>query len=210
MGKTEIAYEYIKDKILTWEYPPLSDLSEEAIQKALNISRTPVREAFLRLEKEGFVYIYSRKGTIVSEVTRDLIEEIYQIRELNETFVAVQAMRTIDRNWLEEMKTMILHPPASLTEEELKKYYIDIDRDLHIKILESCSNRYLKTIMRNVYDHNQRIRMKTSDPARDHDSTIEQHLRIIEAFLQQDKEQLEYWTAIHIQTSRQVTASQFG
>lgn len=210
MGKTEIAYEYIKDKILTWEYPPLSDLSEEAIQKALQISRTPVREAFLRLEKEGFVYIYARKGTIVSEVTRDLIEEIYQIRELNETFIAIQAMRAIDRNWLEHMKTKIQHPPAALTEEDLKKYYIDIDRDLHTKILESCSNRYLKTIMRNVYDHNQRIRMKTSDPERDHDSTIEQHLQIIEAFLEQDREKLEYWTAIHIQTSRQVTASQFG
>src|SRR5699024_12712980 len=61
---------------------------------------------------------------------------------------------------------------SDLEREALKKYYIDIDHHLHTKILESCSNRYLKTIMRNVYDHDQRIRMRTSDPLIDQNSTI--------------------------------------
>ena len=210
MGKTEIAYEYIKNKILSWEYPPLSDLSEDAIQKELNISRTPVREAFLRLEKEGFVYIYPRKGTIVSEVTKDLIDEIYQIRELNEPFIAVQAMGHIDRGWLEEIHEMLQNPPHDLEREALKKYYIDIDHHLHTKILESCSNRYLKTIMRNVYDHDQRIRMRTSDPLRDQSSTIREHLHIIEGLLQQDADKVRHWSLIHIGTSKQVTYEQMG
>ena len=64
LGKTDIAYEYLKNKIVTWEIPPMSDISEEQLQKELDISRTPIREAILRLEKDGFVYLYPRKGTI--------------------------------------------------------------------------------------------------------------------------------------------------
>ena len=52
MGKTDSAYEYIKAKIINGDYPPLSDISEDTLQKEMNMSRTPVREAILRLEKE--------------------------------------------------------------------------------------------------------------------------------------------------------------
>ena len=78
LGKTDSAYDYIKEKIISGEYPPMSDLSEDKLQKELNISRTPVREAILRLEKEDFVYVYPRKGTIITDVTQDLIDDIYQ------------------------------------------------------------------------------------------------------------------------------------
>ena len=55
MGKTDYAYEYIKGKIISGEYPPLSDISEDTLQKELEVSRTPVREAILRLEKEDLI-----------------------------------------------------------------------------------------------------------------------------------------------------------
>ena len=84
MGKTDYAYEYIKGKIISGEYPPLSDISEDTLQKELEVSRTPVREAILRLEKEDLVHVYPRKGTIVSAITLDLIEDVYGVRELIE------------------------------------------------------------------------------------------------------------------------------
>lgn len=67
-AKSDIAYEIIKEKIIKGELQPLSDISEEALQQELNISRTPIREAIQKLSKEGFVYIYARKGTLVSPV----------------------------------------------------------------------------------------------------------------------------------------------
>lgn len=86
--KAQIAYNIIKDKILKGELPPLSDISEESLQDELDISRTPVREAIQKLKKEGFVYIYSRKGTIVSDITVDLTKSIYEVRALNEPYAA--------------------------------------------------------------------------------------------------------------------------
>ena len=119
-------------------------------------------------------------------------------------------MGHIDRGWLEEIHEMLQNPPHDLEREALKKYYIDIDHHLHTKILESCSNRYLKTIMRNVYDHDQRIRMRTSDPLRDQNSTIREHLHIIEGLLEQDADKVRHWSLIHIGTSKQVTYEQMG
>ncbi|MDO5352895.1 MAG: GntR family transcriptional regulator, partial [Succinatimonas sp.] len=67
MSKADVCYEYIVEKIITGEFPPLSTLSETELQEKLHTSRTPVREAILRLSELGFVYIYSQKATLVSE-----------------------------------------------------------------------------------------------------------------------------------------------
>ena len=82
-SKADEAYNIIKNKIINLELRPLSDLSEEAFQRELGISRTPIREAIQRLAKEGFVRIYSRKATIVSDITLDLINSVYEVRLLN-------------------------------------------------------------------------------------------------------------------------------
>lgn len=117
LGKTDSAYDYIKEKIISGEYPPMSDLSEDKLQKELNISRTPVREAILRLEKEDFVYVYPRKGTIITDVTQDLIEDIYQVRRLIEPEMVVSSMHQIDKDWLRDMRRRFLEPDPALEGE---------------------------------------------------------------------------------------------
>lgn len=83
-SKAEEAYEIIKRKIIMLEMRPTSDISEEALIQELNISRTPIREAIQRLAKDRFVIIYPRKGTIVSDISIDLINCVYEVRLLNE------------------------------------------------------------------------------------------------------------------------------
>ena len=119
MGKTDYAYEYIKGKIISGEYPPLSDISEDTLQKELEVSRTPVREAILRLEKEDLVHVYPRKGTIVSAITLDLIEDVYGVRELIEPAMVLSSMHQLDREWLTGVREKILNPPKDLEGEKL-------------------------------------------------------------------------------------------
>ncbi len=70
------AYEYIKNKIILGEYLPLQDISDMELQKELGMSRTPIREAIQRLEKDSFVKIYPRKGTLVGEIDYNLVNAI--------------------------------------------------------------------------------------------------------------------------------------
>jgi DNA-binding GntR family transcriptional regulator len=208
-GKTKNAYQFIKSKIIEGELQPLSDISEEALQKEFNISRTPIREAIQQLRKEGFVYIYPRKGTIVSEVTTDLIYEIYELRELNEPYIAKKACKHMSQEFLVNIRESFITPPKDILKEQLRRYYVDLDRKLHNEILEYCENRFLKSIMTNAYDHNQRMRIKVAYYDKDYESTILEHVAIVDALLARDETKVGKAVTEHIYKSRENTRSTF-
>lgn len=207
--KKALAYEIIKNKIVEGELAPLMDISEEGLQKELGMSRTPVREAIQHLQKEGFVYIYPRKGTIVAEVTEDLIKEIFHMRVLNEAYIVKQACNFISVEWLEEMKQQFIHPPE-LPLDELRRHMMLLDRDLHFGFLKYCNNRFLQNIMSVVYDHNHRIRLIVSDPRpRGGDNSIEEHASIIEAAIARDFAAIDTFVNTHIKRSRSISIRYF-
>ena len=208
MGKTEEAYRLIKDKIITGVYRPMSDISEEALQQELGTSRTPVREALMRLERDGLVKVYPRKGTIVTDVTRDLIEDIYGMRKLNEPEMSVMAMRTIGREWLEDIRGRFLNPP-DLAEDALRAYYLNLDDELHSTVIQNVPNRFLRQAMQVVYDQNVRMRHLTSQPTRDGGETIREHVAIVDAFLAGDKDAVRRTTLHHLDMSEMRTNRDF-
>lgn len=209
LSKTDIAYGYIKKKIVSGEYPPLSDLSEDKLQEDLNVSRTPVREALQRLEKEDFVYVYPRKGTIVTDVTKDLIEDVYEVRELIEPSMVLSSIKQVDRDWLLSMREKFLNAPAGLEAEELRQYYVDLDTELHTKLTDNCPNRYMRRMLRTVQDQNLRLRIKCSDPLREGDHTVDEHVEIIDCILNDDRERLVEVLHFHLEESKKRTLNAF-
>lgn len=208
--KTGTAYEAIKVKIIEGELPPLSDISEDSLQKELGLSRTPIREACQRLSKEGFIYIYPSKGMIVAEVTADLIRDIYEMRLLNEPFIAVQSCRqNSSKEWLKVLREKLVEPPSNLLEEAKRRYFIDVDRALHDGLLKDCKNRFLLSSMAIVMDHNHRIRIKVSHPYHGDDRSVVEHIEIIDAYLARDEAQVEHRMRRHIEESRKITFNNF-
>ena len=100
MSKADEAYNILKKRIISGIYPALSDLSEELICEELNVSRTPVREAILKLKVNGFVQTVPNKGTFVRPVSHHLIEEIYDMRILNEPYICVKASKRMPKESL--------------------------------------------------------------------------------------------------------------
>lgn len=208
--KTAAAYEAVKLKIIAGELLPLSDVSEDSLQKELGLSRTPIREACQRLSKEGFIYIYPSKGMIVAEVTADLIRDIYEMRLLNEPFIAVQSCRqNSSKEWLKVLREKLVNPPKNLSEEEQRQYFIDIDRALHDGFLKDCKNRFLLSSMAVVLDHNHRIRIKVSHPYHGEDRSVTEHIAIIDAYLAKDEVEVERQMRHHIEESRKITFNNF-
>ncbi len=208
--KTLAAYEAIKHKIIEGELMPLSDVSEDSLQKELALSRTPIREACQRLSKEGFIYIYPSKGMIVAEVTADLIRDIYEMRLLNEPSIAVQSCRqNSNKDWIRVLREKLIDPPAGMSEETMRRYFIDIDRTLHDGFLKECKNRFLLSSMGIVMDHNHRIRIKVSHPYHGEDRSVTEHIDIIDAYLARDEAEVERQMRHHIQESRKITFNNF-
>ena len=107
-SKADEAYNIIKEKIVNLQLQPSADISEEKLIQELNISRTPIREALQKLAKDGFVIVYPRKGTIVADITLDLINSIYEIRILNEPHMSRIACMKIHDEWIQRMKAGFL------------------------------------------------------------------------------------------------------
>lgn len=202
MSKADVCYEYIVEKIITGEFPPLSTLSETELQEKLHTSRTPVREAILRLSELGFVYIYSQKATLVSEVSVDLINELYTVRLINEPHIYKVVANIIDPNLLLSIKEQFLANTDHLSEDEKITYYAKLDNKLHESLLDCFNNRFILNIMRKVYIHNRRLRQLSPKP-----SSIAEHVAIIDAILSKDDSAIEKVTIEHIENSRQLSLS---
>ncbi len=87
----------IRKRILTGEYPANHILKLSTVAEDANCSKTPVRDAFMILAAEDLVEITPNRGTIVKELTRDIIEDHYWIREYLETEACARACRSLTR-----------------------------------------------------------------------------------------------------------------
>lgn len=202
-NKSDYAYQELKNRIISGQMPPLSDVSEEQLQKELGVSRTPIREAIQKLEKEHFVTIYPRRGTLVSDITLDLIYSIYEVRLLNEPFIARSACRYIVNEWIDHMYTSFSTTFHEKEGEQQRDYYIELDRELHDTLTSHTNNFMLKDMFRVVNDHNHRIRILTSQRNMNYQRSINEHLAILEALRLRDESQLENAVREHILTAKQ-------
>jgi|L1105metagenome_2_1110790.scaffolds.fasta_scaffold09539_2 GntR family transcriptional regulator, rspAB operon transcriptional repressor len=198
--KRQQAYTTIKQKIISGELPPATDLSEEKLIQELGISRTPIREALQKLNEQGFISIYPRKGTIVSDITLDMINWTYEARKLNEPFITKNACGRLSIDWLLKMKRAFeaIYEEADANTEETRKAYIELDRELHDTILETCTNMFLKNFMKIINDHSHRFRIKTGGVNMQYKSAVEEHLCILDALIEGDAEKVEAAAKEHV------------
>ena len=76
----EYVYAEIRRQIINWKLKPGQRISEAEMSKILEVSRTPVREGFIRLKNEGLVKILSQRGTIISKIDLKKVTEGIFIR----------------------------------------------------------------------------------------------------------------------------------
>lgn len=199
-GKKQQAYSAIKAKILSGELAPSTDLSEEKLIQELGISRTPIREAVQKLSEEGFVNIYPRKGSVISEISLDLIRWVYEARKINEPYIAKSVCGKLPIEWLLKMKQNFQEILEQVDSDNLEcvKQYIHLDQELHETILEAHDNILLKNFMRNIYDHSQRLRIKTGLVNRQAKLAVIEHLNILDALLDEDADRVEKASMVHL------------
>jgi DNA-binding GntR family transcriptional regulator len=78
--------EYLRDRILVGQLAPRQKLSENDLASKLDISRPPLREAFRILEYERLIFTIPRKGTYVSNISIEDLQDVYQAREMIECY----------------------------------------------------------------------------------------------------------------------------
>lgn len=181
---TTVAYQAIKDEILSNRLRPGEPLPTERFIRELGLSRTPLREAMLRLEKEGLVEVRPRMGTFVSHLNLQEIQEMYQVRrELEGLAARLAAERAPPERIAEVEKELRRHP---LKGEINYKALSEAGQGLHRLIVESCGNRVLARMIRSLQDHFMRFRSLSLDLPEKILASHREHLQILEAIKRGD------------------------
>ena len=194
-NSNQIVYEFITDAISQGELRPGASLTEEWIGSQLKMSRTPVREAIIRLQADGFITVVNNRA-MITPITPVDIQEIFQLRLLLEPYAAAACIGMIDREKVLETQkfTKELYRKNDVT------FSINI-HDLHNLIIESTRNRRLIAIIKNLQGQVTRL-LKVSGriPGRIAHS-LEEHLAIIDAILAGDRLAAEQSMRNHIQSN---------
>lgn len=181
---TDKAYRHTKEMILHGTYQGGELLSEGEVAQELGISRTPVREAFLRLESEGLLRLYPKKGALVVPVSVGEIEIVMETRRLIECYAL---SKLLDQGPNPEL-ALFLESFVDKQNESLDRnepqIFAEADRDFHARIVESTQNTILIDLYHGLRDR--QIRMGFRSMINDsHRSKIimDEHRQIADAIL---------------------------
>ncbi len=195
---TDVAYQHIKKSILNCEYLPGQAIYEKRMADELDIGRTPVREALIRLEHERLVHIFPRQGMCASQITEQDIMELYQLRKLLDVQVILQYMHVIDREKLLEYQEKFTCCD-SLSDPE----YYEMDISFHLFLISCANNEHLFRFYRELMQVQYRVALYSLMKKRNHprQNTTKEHLQIIQAILTADKQKVNQILTRHIDNS---------
>ena len=148
---TDQVYRAIKHRILSNELEVGSRLRDEELALQLSVSRTPVREALLRLSREGLVEIIPRSGTRVRTFTEEDIEEIFDLRIALEALAIRKAATRIGSADLERLREMFARAEIALKKGDPKPA-LDFDTEMHRTVLQASGNERLQQMMATIND----------------------------------------------------------
>jgi DNA-binding GntR family transcriptional regulator len=126
----DLVYVYLYEKINQGTIKPNEKINENLICRDLQVSRTPVREALIKLEDEGYLKRMPRRGYIVREVTRDKIREIYEIIGCLEGLAASLAIDRMTGKDIILLETLVEKMNEAIKNKKLHEYF-KLQRNFH-------------------------------------------------------------------------------
>jgi DNA-binding GntR family transcriptional regulator len=127
----ELAFEVIKDAIVSGRFAPGERLRQEALASAIGISRIPVRSALIQLESEGLVSFHPRRGAVVRSLTVEQVREIYELRELLETHALRTSMKTMTPERIDRLRELAARVDAQEDGPEFVEARVQFYRELY-------------------------------------------------------------------------------
>jgi DNA-binding GntR family transcriptional regulator len=195
----DIAYTTIKEAILSFELEPGTPLVEHELAEQLGVSKTPVRDALQKLEREGFVVRIPFKGTYVTHVTMTDMAEIFQLRAVLEGLAARLAAPYFSPLELQQISDNHAAAAAALEAGDLAACS-EGGKRLHDAIINKAEahNQRLVHIIRNLDDQMVRLRALSDRVQGRLHRSMPEHSRIVKALHQADSSAAEQAMRTHL------------
>lgn len=198
--KREYTREYVirvlRHNIINLNLKPGQLVSENEIAEVLGVSRTPVREAFIELSRASMVEIYPQKGTCISPIDMDVVEESRFMR------------CALEKAIVKLCCDVLSHTDIATLEENLRlqescvgckdyKYLLSLDDSFHEYLFKACGKEMTYSLIKSVMSQFDRVRI-LNFVEMDMEITVNEHKQILQAIKNKDKEMSENLMEKHL------------
>jgi len=199
---TKDVYLTLREMVLSFELYPGSRVTETELADMFQVSRTPVREALLRLENEGYLTIRPKQGCFIKQIDIDELTEYYKVRTALEKASIEDACNHMPREEVERL--LKLWDPSKRPKKLSASGMEEKDESFHIALALGGGNSALVRYLQDVNDHIRIIRrVDFQDPERIQ-RTYQEHYEILQAILDREMVKARALMSQHIQRSQNV------
>ena len=193
----EMVYEELKMQILKGSIIPGTRMMEVELAEEMGVSRTPIREAIRKLEKEGLVTIEPRRGAYASMISTEDMVEILEVRQDLEGLAAYFAADRMTDAQMEELRKESNSYNDAVKRGNMEDM-IKHDTRFHHIIVESCRNKILVQMIEQLQELVLRFRYIYYDNFRRAENMPEEHEAIVAAIAEGDADKARAAADIHI------------
>lgn len=204
VNSSEQVYHQLREQILDGKLKPGEALKERDLCEALDVSRTPVREALRRLFADGLTEMRPRRSIVVSSYSEEEVSEIFELGIVLESFVAGLAAQKATADDVAKLETILVRMQGMLDDGGAARSseYAKLDQMLHDAIAAAARNPRIAQILRQAVS----LRLLTNVMAQyaddDFSGSLAQHRQIVRAIAAGDAEWAQTAMASHVRSGR--------
>jgi len=199
----EMVYEELKMQILKGSIIPGTRMMEVDLAEEMGVSRTPIREAIRKLEKEGLVTIEPRRGAYASMISTEDMVEILEVRQDLEGLAAFFAADRMTDEQMQELRQVSDSYNEAVRQGNMEAM-IRHDTRFHHIIVESCRNKILVQMIEQLQELVLRFRYIYYDNFKRAENMPEEHEAIVAAISEGDADKARAAADIHIERLKEL------
>ncbi|MBW1713453.1 MAG: GntR family transcriptional regulator [Deltaproteobacteria bacterium] len=197
----EEAFARLRRAILRGELKPGQRLIEEKIALDFGASRTPVREAFLKLEQEGLVKLRSKGGFVVSQMDLDDVDEVMDMRTVLEGHAAARAARRRTDQVVAKLRGLLGRYQEAMAASDVERM-VKINTEFHDALYQASGSRRLIQAIAELRDYFYGLRKHILSLGGMGQRSHQDHVQMVEAIDQGDAARAEELVREHISRAR--------
>ena len=195
----ELAYEELRDRLVTLRIRPGEPIDEERLGQELEMGRTPIREAIKRLALENLVTVFPRRGTFAAEINIKDLAHITEVRMVLEARAAALAAVRLTAATRAELDALIAELRASRGGEDMAAL-MALDTRIHRFIYRACDNPFLAETLQRYFNLSLRIWYLVIDRLPHLFQRVHEHETMLEAIAAREPEHAAQIAADHVDT----------
>lgn len=185
LAAAETVFEQLQQRILSLELPPGTRLTEAEVGRQMGVSRQPVRDAFYRLSKLGFLTIRPQRATIVSRISAADVLKARFIRAALELEIIRTAADVLSEDDVLAIETLVKRQKEAIDGSDPANFH-KLDDEFHKEIARRAGLGFAWDIIRENKAHMDRVRYLSL--SFNSGTTISEHLAIVGALRARDRE----------------------